>query len=335
MIAHALQRLVRRIDSAVARLYLAASPERPGLLTFLFHSLFRDPAQIAFNLIDPLDRTTVDHLRRLIEYYQAHGYRFIGLPELQAGLPADGRYALLTFDDGYFNNTAALPLLERYRVPAVFFISTDNVRHNKCFWWDVLYRELCGRGVPPTAIHAEALSLKSRTTEEIESALAERFGHFAFTPRCDIDRPFSPHELRAFAAHPFVHIGNHTANHAILTNYAPPLVREQISKAQQFLFETTGSEPAAIAYPNGAYSPQVLATAAQLNLAIGFTTEPAKTRLPVPSDPPNRLRLGRFVPHAETPLLEQCRTYRSDLLAYSTLRRHFLRLVRRPGSPTA
>ena len=50
------------------------------------------------------------------------------------------KIAILTFDDGYFNNSLILPILEEFGVPALF-IATDNIRENKCFWWDVHYRE--------------------------------------------------------------------------------------------------------------------------------------------------------------------------------------------------
>src|SRR5690606_40588722 len=98
------QNLVRSADAMVARLYLSMFRERDGLLAFLFHSLFRDQAEIERNLLDPLDGTTVDHFRQLIEYYLKHGYTFISPDDLLAGLPARGKFAMLTFDDGYFNN---------------------------------------------------------------------------------------------------------------------------------------------------------------------------------------------------------------------------------------
>src|SRR6185503_14729774 len=97
--------------------------------------------------------TSVSHLRQLIEYYLDSGYRFIGPPDLLRGLDAGGKYAMLTFDDGYYNNVHALPILQEYRVPAVFFISTNHVRQNKCFWWDVLHRERMAQGARPRDVY--------------------------------------------------------------------------------------------------------------------------------------------------------------------------------------
>jgi peptidoglycan/xylan/chitin deacetylase (PgdA/CDA1 family) len=320
------QRIIRSTDALMARAYLALRRERSALLTFLFHSLFRDEREIAQNLVDPLDRTTVAHFRQLVEYYLENGYRFVGPPDLLRGLDPAGRYAMLTFDDGYFNNVHALAVLKEYRVPAVFFISTNHVHENKCFWWDVLYRERIAQGAHSCQIYREALALKSVRTADIESRLLDRFGPRALTPRGDIDRPFSPDELRQLAASPYVHLGNHTADHAILTNYSEGEIRDQITSAQQALREMAGVDPISIAYPNGAHNDQILETCKEAGLKVGFTIRPQKAALPLDVD--DLLRLGRFVPLGQTKMKTQCRTYRSDLQLYGALRAGYLWLRR-------
>jgi peptidoglycan/xylan/chitin deacetylase (PgdA/CDA1 family) len=48
-----------------------------------------------------------------------------------------GRYALITFDDGYADNyTAAYPVLRRHGVPATFFVATGFLDHPRLSWWD-------------------------------------------------------------------------------------------------------------------------------------------------------------------------------------------------------
>ena len=326
-----IQRLVRAADCLIARTYLSLVDEGSGLLVFLFHSLFRDEREIALNLVDPLQRTTVDQFRRFVEYYLDHDYRFIGPDDLLNGTKPGGKYALITFDDGYYNNVLALRILKEYRLPALFFISTDHVRENKGFWWDVLYRERTARGVSPGRVCREGLGLKSKTSEQIEAALRDEFGAGAFVPRGDIDRPFSPAELRDFARAPYIYLGNHTANHAILTNYTAEEARVQIHTAQESLTEMTGVCPRAIAYPNGAHSDAIVRTCRELGLELGFTIAPVKNRIPVDPSSSKAFRLGRFAPHDEIPIEVQCRTCRSDLLLYSTFRAAYLRLVRGHG----
>jgi peptidoglycan/xylan/chitin deacetylase (PgdA/CDA1 family) len=326
----AIQNIVRRTDEAVARLSLSLFRERGAVLTFLFHSLFRDECEIEQGLIDPLQRTTLQQFRTLIEYYLDSGYRFISVDDLlrDGGIDPDGRYVALTFDDGYYNNRLALPILEEFGVPAMFFVSTDHVLQQKCFWWDVLYRELGFRGASRREAYEEAAKMKNLRTEQIERQLIERYGPNAFKPRGEIDRPFTADELRDFARSPLVHLGNHTAGHAILTNYTPDEAREQIAQGQRALQEITGRAPVAIAYPNGGFDESVVRVCRELGLRAAFTVRPEKCHVPRDGHAGDWFRLGRFCPHGGAPMLVQCRTCRSDVSLYGTLRALYVKIAR-------
>jgi peptidoglycan/xylan/chitin deacetylase (PgdA/CDA1 family) len=125
-----------------------------------------------------------------------------------------------------------------------------------------------------------------------------------------------------------VHLGNHTADHAILINYPPGEIREQVSGCQRALKEMTGREPAAIAYCNGNHSNEVVEICKAAGLKLGFTIRPKKNPLPLNDQTADLMRLNRFVPHTESPIRVQCRTYRSDVLFYGSLRAAYLKLVR-------
>lgn len=91
-----------------------------------------------------------EHLRILAERY-----RPIPLLEMvqrvRAGALPD-RAVAVTFDDGYADNLhTAAPLLERFAVPATFFLTTGFIGANREFWWDELERLLLMPGrLPPT-----------------------------------------------------------------------------------------------------------------------------------------------------------------------------------------
>ena len=142
------------------------------------------------------------------------------LTRLQRASDLGEKYVLITFDDGYYNNTRALPILEERGVPAVFFISVNHVIQQKPYWWDVLHREVRKASWSNRDMIVAKGRLKRLTHAEIDASLADTFGLSPAHPIGDTDRPLTIHELRELAGHSLVHIGNHTADHAILTNYS-------------------------------------------------------------------------------------------------------------------
>jgi peptidoglycan/xylan/chitin deacetylase (PgdA/CDA1 family) len=127
------------LDRLIARSSLAMGNEEGVLLTFLFHGLFADPKEAHSGLTDP-EGITVEMFRRFLNHFQEHSYTFVSPGDISRGLNSSGKHVLVTFDDGYYSNTKALPLLEAFRVPAVLFVSTQHVIKGKAIWWDVLER---------------------------------------------------------------------------------------------------------------------------------------------------------------------------------------------------
>ena len=65
--------------------------------------------------------------------------------------PFEHRNVVITFDDGYRDNFHnAKPLLEKYEIPATFFIVSEAINSQKEFWWDELERFiLTAKDIPP------------------------------------------------------------------------------------------------------------------------------------------------------------------------------------------
>lgn len=71
----------------------------------------------------------------------------VDLGELAAGdaYSCRGDKVAVTFDDGYADNlTAALPILERFGIPATVFVVGNAVGRDREFWWDALQRAVLG-----------------------------------------------------------------------------------------------------------------------------------------------------------------------------------------------
>lgn len=308
--------IMRLIDSLFSRFSLRFFQGKNSLLTFAFHGLFRKESERILNLVDPRPWITIDDFNLIVEYYLNHDYLFISPDDILNGLKNDAKYVLITFDDGYFNNQYVLPILKKYRIPAIFFISTNHVKYNKCFWWDVLYREGIKNGMSIDEITRINKQLKLQTTERSENHLKALFGEEIFKPSSDIDRPFTPLELKDFSRGKFIFLGNHTSNHNILTNYPPSEIKSLILRAQVDLYDITGIYPRIISYPNGNCSNEIIRISKEIGLKLGFTVEFKKDQLPIDCSDDDCMRLGRFDFYGcdkSNELLKQCEIFRSDV----------------------
>jgi peptidoglycan/xylan/chitin deacetylase (PgdA/CDA1 family) len=314
------KRALNWLDEQVALAHLAVRPERPALLVFMFHVLFEGEAAMKQNLVDPQQRITTQVFAEFVAYYQAHGYAFVTPKEVLAGLDPARKYVLITFDDGYYNNHLALPILRHYGVSATFFISSHHVQANHAFWWDVVYRARLRQPLPPAAQQAEYALLKQLRHEAIETYLLAHFGPDALCPVSDLDRPFTPAELATFAQAPEVVLGNHTSHHAVLTNYPPPAAIRELQDCQQYLAHLTGTLPGAVAYPNGNVSAAVLAATREVGLRLGTTVQAGKNYLPFAYHHVDSLQLKRFLLWGDQDVQRQCTLFRADFHVKQLLR---------------
>ncbi len=118
-----------------------AQRRHPRGLVLMYHSvgavdvdpwgLFIDPANFA------------DHLATIETSHTP--MRLADLARAQSSSTLPSRAVAVTFDDGYLNNLIeALPLLERYEVPATVFVIAGAVGTDREFWWDELEQMITG-----------------------------------------------------------------------------------------------------------------------------------------------------------------------------------------------
>ena len=120
-----------------------------GCLILLYHRVVDLPTDPYLLTVSPAH--FAEHLAVLRKMA-----RPIALQQLADGL-RDGkifrRAVAVTFDDGYFDNLDyAKPLLERYDVPATFFVAPDASADSGEFWWDALERILLQPGSLPQTL---------------------------------------------------------------------------------------------------------------------------------------------------------------------------------------
>ncbi|MCA8926698.1 MAG: polysaccharide deacetylase family protein [Alphaproteobacteria bacterium] len=286
------QQALRRFDDMVIAASTRICGPGSSLVIMMSHGIYRDEDEAFSGSVDPYQPLTTANLAIVIECFLAGGYRFITPADLDRPFEANARCVLLTFDDGYANNLRALPILQRYGVPATFFIAAGHVASGEAFWWDVLYRERLKRNNSLSEIVAERQKLKSLDNKGIKAHLRTTFGDGVFQPVSEIDRPLTVAELQRLAADPLVTLGNHTVDHELLTRIPLDEARAQIRDCQTLLEEWTGVTPPIIAYPNGVYNEAVVAEAEKAGLRAGLISVWGRTRLPL--DSTNRMRLPRY-----------------------------------------
>lgn len=119
------------IDYLLAGVGRKVSPYHPIVL--LYHSVTDHPD----DFLKGLDNITVKafeaHMRFLRENYQIMSLENL-IHLLQAGRKTKNVVSI-TFDDGYRNVLVnALPILQKYDIPATVFLITDLMQGNKLFW---------------------------------------------------------------------------------------------------------------------------------------------------------------------------------------------------------
>lgn len=125
---------------------LCVRPVAGRALVLIYHrvaTLATDPFWLAVTpgRFSQQMRFVRDHLRpmSLVELHE----------RLDAGDVPPGATAV-TFDDGYADNLLhALPVLERFEVPATVFVTSGFIERRREFWWDELDRILFQPGVWP------------------------------------------------------------------------------------------------------------------------------------------------------------------------------------------
>jgi peptidoglycan/xylan/chitin deacetylase (PgdA/CDA1 family) len=305
-----LKHVLRALNSMIARMCVNAFPEKDSLIIVLLHSVVEHEMDFTHNVIDPSLAITRSEFSAFVTHFLEEGYSFVSPHDLMGQL-GPGRYAMITFDDGYANNRFVIPLLSEHRVPATIYLSTDHIESGKCFWWDVLCREGRKRGMSTTRVKQEIGLLGRKRTTDIERSLRETFGEGCLEPRSDLDRPLAVREVRDLSDEKYVFWGNHTSGHAVFRNYDPDEVKVQLEQASARIQEWTGKRPVSVAYPDGFYSEHVIATSLGLGLTVGLTTEMRKNGLPL--DDRRRMRLGRFPLKTGRDIRGQCEQMRSDI----------------------
>jgi hypothetical protein len=134
------KRIIYQTTEFTTSLGLRMGIEKSSLMCLLFHAVLPAQESKQSHTILPSLGLRIGQYRQIFEAFLKAGYIFVSAEMVCKGLPVNGKFIHVTFDDGYFNNVEILPLLKEYEIPAQIFVATTNVCLNRKFWWDVVYQ---------------------------------------------------------------------------------------------------------------------------------------------------------------------------------------------------
>ncbi|MGQ7945236.1 polysaccharide deacetylase family protein [Flavobacterium sp. WC2509] len=219
-----------------------------------------------------------ENFEKQLLYFKKH-FQILRLEENWTSLKKTG--VVITFDDGYADNIInALPLLEKYQIPATIFITTLNINTKNEFWWDRLVFDYsnCQESfyLPDQSdkISKSNSSYKYITgyvhkmrNEDKEKWFLEfeKINKISFYPREEY-RSLADSELKLLSEHPLITLGIHTHNHYSLGALSYDVQKQEISFSIEKLKEFTTKIIKYLALPNGSYNTYTLKITEELNL---------------------------------------------------------------------
>jgi peptidoglycan/xylan/chitin deacetylase (PgdA/CDA1 family) len=193
----------------------------------------------------------------------------------EAGQPYPPRAFVVTFDDGFANNySVAAPVLDDFRVPAAFYVTTGFVETNGMSWIDRIERVV--ESAPDQTLRVDwsdtAFQLGDedsridfleavRTYVKGEPAcdadafaddLCDRLGAPAASSSDEcLDAKLTWAQVRQLHEHSLFTVGGHGHTHAILSFLSADRLRGEIAMSLRLLGEKAGVAPFHYSYPEG------------------------------------------------------------------------------------
>jgi peptidoglycan/xylan/chitin deacetylase (PgdA/CDA1 family) len=273
-------------------------------LTVIAYHRIVDHQASDFDLFRPNVSATPATFAEQLDYLQAH-YHVISLPQLLNFLQKEGDLppypALITFDDGYYDNFEhAVPALLERNLPATIFLATDYVNSPRFFPWDLV--AYCFHHTPLNAATLPYLGFTSWHDQSARQATATHlvslYKQLPEQTRCEAVASL-PHLLQVtIPSHRFknlmmnwnevriaananseapISFGAHTETHPILTHIPPAQAQAEIIGSKRRIEAELDTRVRAFAYPNGSitdFTPKLQQVVENAGIQAAFTLIP-------------------------------------------------------------
>ena len=295
---------------------------RPQALTVLNYHRIDNADSPNFDLFKPNVSATPEEFARQMDYVRTH-YSVISCEQLATWLQGDAalppRPAIITFDDGYYDNLLnAFPVLQARKLSAIIFLTTGFIGTKRPFYWDIV--AYCfhhtQRDHADLPLLGERRWTDSASREKAMLAWVEALKKIPEAQKRELiagigeilgvsipDDKFSNlyltwPQVREMSQNG-MEFGSHTVNHPILTRILPEQARRELSESKRRVEEELQKPVNCLAYPNGQdadFSGDVMNIARETGFRLAFSLLPGPTRLDTVKSSPlaiRRVYIGR------------------------------------------
>ncbi|MDB5118409.1 MAG: hypothetical protein JWQ79_3901 [Mucilaginibacter sp.] len=249
-----------------------------GSRILIYHGICKHD-HTRFNPIFLTQKTFEEHLK----LYKKH-CNVVSLDDFyRQKFSADKFNICITFDDGFANNHQyVLPLLEKYKLPATFFITGVTAENYNILWNDFL--GIINKYGPDTLHYKDEHYHKDEYQQYVSAEtgirLKDRLRKGGFAEKAEMMEtlyllvPFKNDEwdkeywlqmtraqIKELAASPYAHIGAHGYYHNDLAQITPADAFDELAKTKQYLESIIEKPVNSIAFPYGSYNSEVIEVA--------------------------------------------------------------------------
>lgn len=245
-------------------------------------------------------------------------------------LPTDRLNVAITFDDGFKNNYLnAAPLLEKYNLPASFYITGSTDDGFEWLWPDFLdimarhassHVEILGRTFKNNGKYfkdentGELLSDIIRNVEprwDYKKSVYKAFGRWLPNLYRPDYRPFwelmNVDEIQELSKNPLFTIGSHGYYHNNLGSLTTNDAMDELKKSKTYLEQMLGAAVDELAYPDGSYTKDLVKAAKNHGFSYQLGVLPRFNEGSESREPAFRYGLYSFA-YPRTQLIEMLQT---------------------------
>lgn len=249
-----------------------------GSRILIYHGICQhDPTR--FNPIFLTAKTFEAHLK----LYKKH-CNVVSLADYYKGKFSNEKFNVcITFDDGFANNHKyVLPLLEKYQMPATFFITGITNEGYDILWNDFL--GIVSKYGPQSIVYKNQEYYKGRYdlyySADSHITLKDKLRATGFDDKADMMKTLYPlvpfknkqqhtdywlqmtaEQIEELAASPFATIGAHGYYHNDLAQISPEDAFSEMLHVKQYLEGLIKKPVTSLAFPYGSYSQEVISAA--------------------------------------------------------------------------